>query len=164
MKKTILTIILTTLIVGCIGVYAGTKISATEVSYDEHTTVKEKLDDIYAKKNNVNVWNNGNPLNLTLYNGCEIKKDEQNDYYLSFDGVDDYAQLDTLPATIDWSDGITVEFTAKWDAFNEWSRIFDFGNAETDAIVIGNEHTSNKLAFLVEDGRNQYYAYNIFSN
>lgn len=147
MKKYLLGLLTGTIIFTGIGVLAA-NVLASNITY-KNTTVDKALDELYTKASRVNVWNNGNPLNLTLYNGCEIKKDNEDDYYLSFDGVDDYAQLDVLPATINWADGITIEFTAKWDALNNYSRIFDFGNGANKAnIALANYAQSNKLVFL----------------
>jgi hypothetical protein len=71
---------------------------------------------------------------------------------LDFDGVDDYAYIPTLPATDNWKGGITIEFTAKWDNFNSWSRIFDFGNgAGVDNILVANNGTSQILMLSSHD-------------
>lgn len=48
----------------------------------------------------------------------------------TFDGIDDYIEVPTLPETINWQDGFMIEFEATYDEFGKWSRIFDFGNGQ----------------------------------
>jgi hypothetical protein len=63
-------------------------------------------------------------------------------YY--FDGVDDYIDLG------DWENGGPMSFTfwARWDAFNNYSRIIDLGNgASSNNIIISNYQTNSGLFF-----------------
>ena len=122
------------------------------------TNVEEALNELYRIRKGVLIWNEGNPLNVTLHNGCAIVKDDENDYYLSFDGLDDYAQIDTLPASINWQDGFSVEFMAKWDALNNWSRIFDFGVGQNNNnIFVSNYETSSNMSFSSRVGSTIYF-------
>lgn len=87
-----------------------------------------------------------NNFTAVLKNGASIKTDDNNIKYFSFDGEDDYIELPTLPANINWADGFTVEFKAQWLAFKNWSRIFDFGNgAYSDNIVVAQLITEDVL-------------------
>lgn len=93
-----------------------------------------------------------NNFTAVLKNGASIKTDDNNIKYFSFDGEDDYIELPTLPADINWADGFTVEFKAQWLAFKNWSRIFDFGNGrDSDNIVVAQLTTKD---ILVLGGRN----------
>lgn len=86
--------------------------------------------------------------NHTLYlkNGTMVQKDADGDYYLNFDGADDYGQIMELEEDINWGDGFEIEFVANWRSFNNYSRIMDFGNgAGNDNIVIANYGTGSEL-------------------
>ena len=68
-----------------------------------------------------------------------------------FNGSDSYLSLTP------WEFGgepITVEAYVKYDAFNSWSRIFDFadGDGTVDAIVLSNTSTTQQLVFNVRNG------------
>ena len=89
----------------------------------------------------------GNGYNAKLMNGLSLIKEKDGNVALNFDGVDDYAELPTLPESINWQDGITIEFEANWEQFNTFSRIFDFGNAKADTISVYNFSNSNGLTF-----------------
>ena len=65
-----------------------------------------------------------------------------------FDGNDDY--VDLTP----WAFGgaFTFEADVKYDAFQSWSRIFDFGQGTSDTtldtnVILTNEGTSGTCAF-----------------
>ena len=63
-------------------------------------------------------------------------------YY--FDGSNDYIDLG------DWENGgaMTFTFWARWDAFNNYSRIIDLGNgSSSNNIIIANHQTNNGLFF-----------------
>ena len=95
----------------------------------------------------------GHNHKLELKNGTQILKDSNNLYYLNFDGIDDYAQINELNSTINWKDGFTVEFEAEWNEFNRFSRIFDFGNgAGNENILVSNLYQENKMLFLIMNG------------
>jgi len=67
---------------------------------------------------------------------------------LTFNGKDAFV---TLPAmNLDYSKGLTLEGFARWNAFNNWSRILDFGNGnDNDNLILANPGTSNNLNFHV---------------
>ena len=113
-----------------------------------------------TKKNKCNIYfkdstvpdKSENNFTAVLKNGASIKTDDNNIKYFSFDGEDDYIELPTLPANINWADVFTVEFKAQWLAFKYWSRIFDFGNnCDSDNIVVAQLTTED---ILVLGGRN----------
>lgn len=54
--------------------------------------------------------------------------------YLSFDGVDDYVSLPAM--NIDWSQGLTVESWVRFEKFNVFSRIVDFGNGAGQGNIV----------------------------
>lgn len=96
----------------------------------------------------------GNGYKLSLRNGANLLKDDENKYYINFDGADDYALVDKLGENINWSDGFKVEFEAEWDAFNSYSRIFDFGNQRNDNILLGNSGSGNRYLSIGLHGNN----------
>lgn len=101
----------------------------------------------------------GNNHKLELKNGTQILKDENNLYYLNFEGVDDYAKIGELDSTINWSDGFIVEFEAQWNTFNRFSRIFDFDNgAGNENILVSNLYENNSMLFIIMNG-NQHADY-----
>ena len=83
-----------------------------------------------------------NGKNATLYGGAYSTYDG-----MVFDGSDSYIQLDS------WETGgeaFSVEAYVKYDSFNDWSRIFDFGDGESDDnIVLANRGTTTELEFQV---------------
>ncbi len=88
----------------------------------------------------------GNGYNGTFENGIEIKKDDEGNVGLYFDGIDDYVDIVDLPESIDWKSGFTIEFEAKWLQFKHYSRILDFGNGPgVDNILIGNTFSTSTL-------------------
>lgn len=90
---------------------------------------------------------------LNLKNGTAVKRDLDGNYYLDFDGEDDYAQINTLEASIDWQNGFTIEFEAMWKDFYYWSRLLDFGNGiDRDNILVLNNKYNNILNFSIYDG------------
>lgn len=86
----------------------------------------------------------GNGYTLTLNGASRMKYGDE--YALNFDGVDDYAQLPTLPSSIDFASGFTIEFEAIWETLNSYSRIMDFGNgSESNNILIYNRETTSTI-------------------
>eukprot|EP00520_Triparma_pacifica_P008937 CAMPEP_0118666010 /NCGR_PEP_ID=MMETSP0785-20121206/18966_1 /TAXON_ID=91992 /ORGANISM="Bolidomonas pacifica, Strain CCMP 1866" /LENGTH=4927 /DNA_ID=CAMNT_0006560251 /DNA_START=40 /DNA_END=14819 /DNA_ORIENTATION=- len=71
---------------------------------------------------------------------------------IKFDGVDDYVKID------DWEWGGTTSFEVyvKYDSFNYYSRIFDFGNgADSDNVILYNADTSSTIRWNVCQGSSQ---------
>ncbi len=88
----------------------------------------------------------GNKYNGTFMDGAKVQEDEEGNLGIYFDGVNDYVDVADLPESIDWANGFTIEFEAKWQKLNSFSRIFDFGNgAPLDNILVANQATSNTL-------------------
>ena len=169
-KSHIFSFILGALIFGSVGViaanYAAKNIAFTPKNTNwkkedgtDITNVKDALDNLYSKNNKVEVYNKlFNNNKYSLKNGTTIKKDSNGNYYFDFDGLDDYIQLATIPESTNFSDGFTIEFKAKWDAFKDYSRIFDFGNGmENFNLTIDNADTSNQLQFLSRDRTSMIY-------
>lgn len=96
--------------------------------------------------------------NHTMYlkSGTKVQKDLDGDYYLNFDGTDDYGQITELEESINWADGFEIEFVANWRSFNNWSRILDFGNGpSSDNLLIANNGTTSNLQLLILNGASQ---------
>ena len=78
----------------------------------------------------------------TLYGGAYSTYDG-----MVFDGSDSYIRLDS------WETGgqaFSVEALVKYDSFNDWSRIFDFGDGQSDDnIVLANRGTTTELELQV---------------
>ncbi len=128
------------------------------VTYNKETKVAqiESIDNVQIEDLS------GQEHTLYLKNGIKIKKDEQANYYLGFDGQNDYGQIMELEETIDWANGFSVEFEATWEAFNDWSRILDFGNgAGNDNIIISNYFSNNELLFEIWNGYNKQGTWDI---
>ncbi len=78
-----------------------------------------------------------NFYNAKFMNGTKIITDENSRKAISFDGEDDYVDVDDIPAEVDFASGFIVEFEAEWNVLNNWSRIFDFGvGKEQDNIFV----------------------------
>ncbi|MDD4747472.1 MAG: BACON domain-containing carbohydrate-binding protein, partial [Salinivirgaceae bacterium] len=59
---------------------------------------------------------------------------------LDFDGGDDFVMLPTFGADVNFSQGFTYTAWIQWKAFNNWSKLLDFGNgAGNYNITFGNE-------------------------
>ena len=63
-------------------------------------------------------------------------------------GKNAYVQLP--PNIFDRTAQATVEAWVKWEKFNKWSRVFDFGR-EGNAVVVQNEKTSTTLNYRIWD-------------
>ena len=101
----------------------------------------------------------GNNYDGVMQNGALIKLDNEGRQGLYFDGEDDYVDIVDLPETINWSGGFTIEFEAKWLAFQRYSRIFDFGNgARSNNIFVSNTAFQNILAFETFYNNEEYFS------
>ena len=96
----------------------------------------------------------GNHYDGTFQNGAEVIKDSDGKNAISFDGNNDFVKIKEIPDIFEWNKGFTVEFEARWDALNRWSRIFDFSFdvTHTSAIVLTNYSTTN---YLILGGTNK---------
>jgi hypothetical protein len=95
----------------------------------------------------------GNNHNGTAY-GATLTTDRfgntNSAYY--FDGTNNYIDLG------DWENGgpMSFAFWARWDAFNNYSRIIDLGNGSSnDNIIIANYQTNNSLFYSTYLGANE---------
>ena len=94
----------------------------------------------------------GNGYDGTLMNGASLKYNGT-EYCLSLDGVDDYLQVPTLPSSIDFASGFTVEFEAIWNGLLSWSRIMDFGNGSgSDNFAISTYTNTSKIYVVIYQG------------
>lgn len=65
---------------------------------------------------------------------------------LSFDGSNDHINLGTLSPSGNFTTGFTYIGWVKWGAFNNWSRLFDFGTGQgVNNILLACNATSNSL-------------------
>jgi hypothetical protein len=73
---------------------------------------------------------------------------------IDLDGFSSYADLGAINPAGNFSNGLTIECWAKWDGFNDWSRLLDLGNGPgSDNILFANESNSSNLRFEVyQDG------------
>lgn len=72
---------------------------------------------------------------------------------LAFDGSNDYVNVDTLTSAIDFSQGFSYAGWIKWNSFNYWSRLFDFGNgAGSNNIILANSGSSNNVSLNIYNG------------
>jgi hypothetical protein len=91
----------------------------------------------------------------TLQGNPQLVPDDTFGSCLSFDGASDYVSLPP-GAAADFSQGLTFEAWALYDALASWSRVFDFGNGpDGDNLVLANQATSNNLVLQVYRGGNR---------
>lgn len=74
-----------------------------------------------------------------------------NDGYIDLGGTNEHLQIP--PTTMDFSNGMTIQTWVKYDGFNHWSRIVDFGNGpNADNILFANQGTDNNLVLSIRQG------------
>ncbi|MGD1808974.1 LamG-like jellyroll fold domain-containing protein [Dapis sp. BLCC M126] len=109
----------------------------------ENAAKEKEVVDVSAAKVNGKV--NGKPI---------IVADSHLGNCLSFDGVDDYIQMPEM--NVDYSQGFTVGAWVYYENFKSWSRIIDFGNAQSnDNILFANEGTTKNVVLDVYQGATQ---------
>jgi hypothetical protein len=80
-------------------------------------------------------------LAATLVNGAACTPDG-----VSFDGVDDYVDLDDW----EWGGALTIEVYVKFESFDDWSRVLDFGDGNhVDSISIATRLDPSLIIFSV---------------
>lgn len=93
---------------------------------------------------------------------CIVEGDPKfDDEGAHFDGIYDYI---VIPKVVFGGQRISYEFLAKWDAFNSWSRIFDFGNGQTaDNVFFANYGTGKYVSsqFYKNTGANAIFYENL---
>ena len=99
-----------------------------------------------------------NKFDAKLVNGAKVVT-VNGEKAIELDGVDDYIEVPTLPSTIDFVSGYTVEVTMKWKEFSSFSRIMDFGNgSNADNLIIANWGTFSTPYLAYYNGStNTYY-------
>ena len=87
---------------------------------------------------------------LVLVLLCAIHTDAQEMQVIRFDGQSAYVQLPS--GIFDQEENATIEAWVKWEQFNEWSRVFDFGR-EGNAVVVQNNKKSSQINFRIWDNK-----------
>lgn len=106
----------------------------------------------------------GNNYYGILKNGALISTDEEGKKGIFFDGIDDYVDIVDLPESINFADGFTIEFEAKWENFNYWSRIIDISRGRcVDGILIASYGNGNSIRTDIRNN-NVTYVGNVISN
>lgn len=86
-------------------------------------------------------------LAATYKNGATCTADG-----IVLDGNDDYVDIDDF----EFGGTISVEVFIKYDSFNSWSRVLDFGGSGGktggENIILANEGTSSKIVWEVRNG------------
>lgn len=76
--------------------------------------------------------------------------DGDNDRF-NFDNSD-RINIQTIPSSVDWSDGLTLDFTADLGSVNEWERVIDLGDGTSaNRIIFGREDQTENLMLEVWD-------------
>jgi hypothetical protein len=91
----------------------------------------------------------GNGYDLTL-NNMSYSSGPLVGNGFSFNGSTSYAQTPSQPSSLNWlaSGSFYITFWGYWNAFNSWSRIFDWGSgAPLDNILFSNQGTSGSTRF-----------------
>ncbi len=101
-----------------------------------------------AKNGNTLFYVDGQKVGLPLEEQQTINRQA-----MVFNGKNSYLQLPEH--TLEVNNGFTVQCWVKFDAFNHWSRIIDFGNgANSDNIVFANEGGTNNLVISIRQDTN----------
>ena len=79
---------------------------------------------------------------------CAAHTNAQEMQVIHFDGQSAYVQLPS--GIFDQEENATIEAWVKWEQFNEWSRVFDFGR-EGNAVVVQNNKKSSQINFRIWD-------------
>lgn len=85
---------------------------------------------------------------------CATHTDAQDMQAIRFDGYSAYVQLPS--GIFDQEENATIEAWVKWEQFNEWSRVFDFGR-EGNAIVVQNNKKSSQINFRIWDNKGKQH-------
>lgn len=137
-------------------VYNGNKITnVNELQADKYNFFYNKNTNTMEGVTSINQVQDlsGKGHTLNLKNGVLVKKDNAGDYYLDFDGQNDYGEISILEQSINWADGFEIEFEARWDAFNYWARLLDFGTGiERDCIIVCNNAYNSIFNFSLYNG------------
>ena len=91
---------------------------------------------------------------LVLVFLCATHTDAQEMQAIRFDGRGAYVQLPS--GIFDQEENATIEAYVKWERFNEWSRVFDFGR-EGNAIVVQNNKKSSQINFRIWDNKGKQH-------
>ena len=81
---------------------------------------------------------------------CTAQTDAQEMQAIRFDGFGSYIQLPS--GIFGQEENATIEAWVKWEQFNEWSRVFDFG-IEGNAVVVQNNKKSSQINFRIWDNK-----------
>ena len=85
---------------------------------------------------------------------CATHTDAQEMQAIRFDGFGSHVEL---PSGIFGEEAnATIEAWVKWEQFNEWSRVFDFG-VEGNAVVVQNNKKSSQINFRIWDNKGKQH-------
>ena len=85
---------------------------------------------------------------------CAAHTNAQEMQVIRFDGQNAYVQLPY--GIFDQEENATIEAWVKWEQFNEWSRVFDFGR-EGNAVVVQNNKKSSQINFRIWDDKGKQH-------
>lgn len=80
--------------------------------------------------------------------------DAQEMQAIRFDGLGSYVELPS--GIFGQEEKATIEAYVKWEQFNEWSRVFDFGR-EGNAVVVQNNKKSSQINFRIWDNKGKQH-------
>ncbi|MBN1517113.1 tandem-95 repeat protein [Candidatus Sumerlaeota bacterium] len=127
-------------------VVTGGIIGTDESAYSDEVsaTPQQTLTALYAFENNAND-SSVNGANATV-TGSPVYSTGQIDQAIYLDGSDDYM---TLPAGAAIGETLTVATWVKWNGGSNWQRIFDFGNGETEYMLLTPASGGGTLRFAM---------------
>ena len=86
---------------------------------------------------------------------CATQTDAQEMQAIRFDGLGSYVELPS--GIFGQEEKATIEAWVKWEQFNEWSRVFDFGR-EGNAVVVQNNKKSSQINFRIWDNKGKQHS------
>eukprot|EP00519_Triparma_laevis_P008599 CAMPEP_0182520112 /NCGR_PEP_ID=MMETSP1321-20130603/45424_1 /TAXON_ID=91990 /ORGANISM="Bolidomonas sp., Strain RCC1657" /LENGTH=1083 /DNA_ID=CAMNT_0024728117 /DNA_START=32 /DNA_END=3284 /DNA_ORIENTATION=+ len=128
-----------------------------------HELQQSEVTALYLKRNKINsyhVWDfrnkvgmsevkdNHSDLAATLHGGAELTAEG-----LKLDGKSGYAKLSNW----EWGGTTSIEVYVKYDSFNRYSRVFDFGNGPSiDNVDLLNHETTSTIGWQVLQGSGRH--------
>ena len=85
---------------------------------------------------------------------CAAHTHAQEMQAIRFDGMGSYVELPS--GIFGEEENATIEAWVKWEQFNEWSRVFDFGR-EGNAVVVQNNKKSSQINFRIWDNKGKQH-------
>jgi regulation of enolase protein 1 (concanavalin A-like superfamily) len=94
-----------------------------------------------------NLTDSANNYNGTVF-GAPVFSTGKTGQAIDLDGIDDYVKL---PAASVLAREMTVATWVRWDGGNNWQRIFDFGNNQTQYIFLSPKSGSGTMRLALKD-------------